>query len=1330
MASSSTQKPSSSSAPTGKFNFDVFLSFRGEDTRYNFTDHLFQNLKRMGINTFRDDELERGEEIAQELLGAIEGSRFSIIVFSERYADSKWCLDELTKIMECKKEMDQIVLPVFYHVHPSDHGTTVDEEKVKRWRAAMTEASSLSGWHVIKDYEYESKYIEEILEVIRKRLGPKHLHVGDDIVGMDSRLEELKSLINSQLHDVCVVGIYGTGGIGKTTIAKIVYNEIQCEFNGASFLENVKESFKKGCQLQLQQKLLHGIVGQKIELSSIDDGLNIIKNRLGSKREQLESLVGSRNWFGAGTTIIVTTRDQHLLRIYGVDDPYEVRKLHYMEAIQLFSKHAFKQNAPKENYVNLSKCIVDYAQGLPLALKVLGSSLHGKTIDEWKSASNKLKNNLKKEINDVLRISFDMLDCLEKKVFLDIACFFKEEDKAFVSKILDDCDYEIGVLCDKCLITISKNMIQMHELIQQMGWTIVREECPGEPSKWSRLWDLDDINKAFSRGKGMENIETMSLDLSKAKEMWLSSKALTEMKKVSAMMQKLRLLKVYYNDHHSSRRKEYKVFLPKDFELPPNLIYLHWEGYASNFCKGEELKFIDLSYSQQLIKIPEFSRMPKLEKLNLEGCTSFHNLDSSVGALHDMRFLWKLCLTKFLRTLNFSETRIKELPSSIGSLAYLEMLNLSGCSKFKKFPDIFANMGHLRELDLHNSGIKELPSSIGFLTSLEILDLMACSKFEKFPDIFANLGHLRKLQLDGTGIKELPSSIRYLESLETLSLTYCSNFENFPEIPGINMKCLKRVFLDGMAIKEVPKGIWCLEALENLSFQHCSNLEKLPEFQRNMGSMKYLDVNGTAIKELPSSIRHLTGLKILCLNNSAIKELPFSIQHLTQLQYLQMRNCKNLTSLPNNIYRLKSLREWHLDGCSNLEVFPEIMEDMENLQVLDLCELAIKELPSSIERLKSLELLELNNCDNLETLPSSLGNLTSLCTLRIHNCPKLHKLFDFMRNLQCRLTELDVGGCNLMEGSIHSDIGCLFSLKYLTVSDSNICCIPVDIIQLSQLNALRMNHCPMLEEILELPSSLRRIEAHGCPCLETLSSNPRHLLWSYLINCFKSQIQDFVEGYYDSDKRDYLKVVIPGRSGIPEWVSHKSMGREIRIELPKNWYEDKNFLGFSLFFHHIPLDDDDDICKTIYDCSHPCDSFHVHTPELELQIFHGDQFEQVDIISFVDNCKTRSIYGSIFHVENDHKGSTSPDPALRVAYFPQIAISSKCRSSGWNNFKARFQGLFGCGDKVAFKVESCGIHLIYDDAQDHHQQSLRLFNVKRSHDDIEDHPHHKKSRHV
>ena len=155
---SSTQKPSSSR----QYNFDVFLSFRGEDTRYNFTDHLFVNLDRMRINTFRDNQLERGEEIKSELLKTIEESRISIVVFSKDYARSKWCLDELAKIMECREKMEQIVLPVFYHVDPSDvrkqtgsfreafsiHERIVDEKKVQRWKDSLTKASNLSGFHV------------------------------------------------------------------------------------------------------------------------------------------------------------------------------------------------------------------------------------------------------------------------------------------------------------------------------------------------------------------------------------------------------------------------------------------------------------------------------------------------------------------------------------------------------------------------------------------------------------------------------------------------------------------------------------------------------------------------------------------------------------------------------------------------------------------------------------------------------------------------------------------------------------------------------------------------------------------------------------------------------------------------------------------------------------------------------------------------------------------------------------------------------------------------------------------------------------------------------
>ena len=159
----STSSPSSSSTPQWKY--DVFLSFRGNDTRKSFTDHLYAALKQKGIFTFRDnEELERGKYISMELLKAIEESRFAIVIFSINYAFSTWCLDELAQIVKCMKETGLTVLPIFYDVDPCDvrkqMGTfeqafnelaerfKENMEKVKMWRAALREVANLSGWHL------------------------------------------------------------------------------------------------------------------------------------------------------------------------------------------------------------------------------------------------------------------------------------------------------------------------------------------------------------------------------------------------------------------------------------------------------------------------------------------------------------------------------------------------------------------------------------------------------------------------------------------------------------------------------------------------------------------------------------------------------------------------------------------------------------------------------------------------------------------------------------------------------------------------------------------------------------------------------------------------------------------------------------------------------------------------------------------------------------------------------------------------------------------------------------------------------------------------------
>ena len=156
---SSSLSSSSSTRPSWKF--DVFLCFRGEDTRKGFTDHLYNALNRRGIRTFRDvEKLGSGEVIGPELLKTIEESRFAIIILSKDFASSPWCLEEVAKIAECKKMMGQTVLPIFYDVEAShvmkqtgpfgeafaEHERVFKDDDIGKWRKALTEVTNVFGW--------------------------------------------------------------------------------------------------------------------------------------------------------------------------------------------------------------------------------------------------------------------------------------------------------------------------------------------------------------------------------------------------------------------------------------------------------------------------------------------------------------------------------------------------------------------------------------------------------------------------------------------------------------------------------------------------------------------------------------------------------------------------------------------------------------------------------------------------------------------------------------------------------------------------------------------------------------------------------------------------------------------------------------------------------------------------------------------------------------------------------------------------------------------------------------------------------------------------------
>ncbi|KAH1045332.1 hypothetical protein J1N35_036116 [Gossypium stocksii] len=191
-----------SSSSSSRLKHQVFLSFRGEDTRHTFTAHLLIALKDKGMNVFFDEEtLEKGEQLSQALSRAIAASYLSIIVLSVGYASSKSCLSELSDIMHRKDTQGHIVLPIFYHVDPSDvrnlrgsFKTSFDEHEsnrlhqVQRWKSAFTEVGKLKGWHIEggKFDRPEPEYIKDIVEdVVKKLMTSKFRSASAKFVGID-----------------------------------------------------------------------------------------------------------------------------------------------------------------------------------------------------------------------------------------------------------------------------------------------------------------------------------------------------------------------------------------------------------------------------------------------------------------------------------------------------------------------------------------------------------------------------------------------------------------------------------------------------------------------------------------------------------------------------------------------------------------------------------------------------------------------------------------------------------------------------------------------------------------------------------------------------------------------------------------------------------------------------------------------------------------------------------------------------------------------------------------------------------------------------------------
>ncbi|XP_071699180.1 TMV resistance protein N-like [Rutidosis leptorrhynchoides] len=862
--------------------YHVFLSFRGEDTRKTYVDHLYTALSNKSIYTYKDDQaLPRGDSIGPSLLNAIKGSLIAIVVFSENYANSSWCLDELAHIMKCRKERGLIVIPIFYKVDPShvrkqegNFGRAFaekkrgDDTKKDSWRQAIVDASTIvdasniAGW-VTDDlaHGYESEGIKLIVDTISKRLFPLYPYINEKLVGMESRLKSLNSLLDIESGGVHMVGIWGVGGSGKTTLAHFAYRHFSHQFDRHCFIGKIREKSAKRALEKLQEEVLSSLLKTDEKVQIVEEGQHKIASILSlspilivlddvDDDSQIEALAGSHEWFGDGSRIIITTRDEHLLHRDNVKI-YHVGLLPPDEAIQLLEKHALlKDKPPIEDYDTLSRRVISYADGLPLALKVLGSLLRGKEKKGWESALDKMKNIPNLEIIHTLKISYDGLEPNERELFLDIACFHRGNNVNHVMKILDACDFYpddgIVLLRDKALITISDGMLEMHDLVQKMGHYVVRNQHPKEPEKRSRVWKTNEILEMCYNDSAMENNEIEAIRFGGNSSVFF---------KLVSNMKKLRLLLVDATEgahDYSVQGVEAPSFLsnelkyidyayypgspfPADFQprklvvlmLPNTLQKELWQG-----CKVlPQLKELYLEDAEKLVSTPDFDGLPCLENLRLNRCSSLEEIDPSLGYRNSL-----------VHVFVSDCENLRSFPT-IFSLKKLKTLEIENCKELVEFPEIQASMDSLIKLYLRCVGIHVLPaSSIGkYCTNLILLKLEHCIHLKRIEGNFQDLKQLENFELNGLfNLEKLPSKLFNSEcSLKRLDLSDCQMEDG--EIPGDVGELLNLTELDlsGNNFSRLPFSLLRLTQLKLLSLRHCYNLLELPECASSIDILTY-----------------------------------------------------------------------------------------------------------------------------------------------------------------------------------------------------------------------------------------------------------------------------------------------------------------------------------------------------------------------------------------------------------------------------------------------------------------------------------------------------------
>ncbi|XP_044507246.1 putative disease resistance protein RGA1 [Mangifera indica] len=666
-----------------------------------------------------------------------------------------------------------------------------------------------------------------------------------DVIGRDKDTEEVMKILlcPSDGHEnVSVISIVGIGGLGKTTLAKLVYND-----------EKVGDYFKLKMWICVSDKfslkrllidIINSAIGQKYNHMSMDQLQTILRDIIRDKKyllvlddiwnENYELWCDLRNLLiecVSGSKIIVTTRSDRVALIMGSVSIYKLKGLSLNQCLSVFVKYAFKEGQEKQhpNLIEIGKEIVKKCRGVPLAVRALGSLLYSSTSEQdWINVRDNEIWKLDQKDNSILlalRISYNNLSPPLKQCF--VYCSIFPKDFTF---------YDVNLV----KFWMANGLLQAHnenEDLENIGVQYIKELL------WRSFFqDIKDF------GNGVYSFKMHDLMHDVATSLFRNEGLIVKGSNQIATKTSYRHLLFHHLD---ASQVEAPIFLPNLGNLRSIMFFQH---------VGENI-IISQSFLELIVSRFQFLRALYLTNLGIEA------VPKRIGSLKHLRYL----------SLSFNP-KIKKLPTSIYKLQSLQYLSLDGCEKLEELGEDVKYLISLRALVL-TTVQKHLPNNgIGCLNSLRFLIIHNCSKLEYLCEDIGRLRVIRRLGIfKCPNLISLPRGVRSLSSLEELLLEDCVRLNldlsigsdvqhNHEELNGTGPP-LRFVRINNLPLVKLPQ--WLLRSLTNtlqtLRIRNCSNLKALPE---SMQKLQALGVwNCPELSSLPKDINHLITLRELIIKD-------------------------------------------------------------------------------------------------------------------------------------------------------------------------------------------------------------------------------------------------------------------------------------------------------------------------------------------------------------------------------------------------------------------------------------------------------------------------------